>query len=90
MYFVVHELSRLIGGSREEASVSCWILTDSFDVALERSRRCMADEGWRIASTVECYPISEEDYPQGHFGLQYFRQALVDQEVFVVYLSDSE
>ena len=72
-----------------EAFVSCWIKDLVRDSALEKAISLINAHGWVVATIVEDYQISREDYLLKPDGLQYYEQALIDGEVAVFFVPKS-
>ena len=90
MYFIVTEVRPVEGSAvaakYSEGAVSCWVRTDAFEFALERGRKFIEESGqWSVVRTIECFLVSEEDYEPDDPYLKYFQQAIVDEEVCVIY-----
>jgi hypothetical protein len=66
-----------------EAFVNCWIRVRSFAEAREIAERNIADENWRVISLDEIFRTRREYHRTEAEGLAYYKQALIDSEVFV-------
>jgi hypothetical protein len=65
------------------AYINCWINRESQEEAESYARGSIADEDWTIVNLEEAFEASGEDYAQDEEGMAYFKQAEVDDEVFV-------
>ena len=65
------------------AFVSCWIERPSLDEAIQVARASVEAEGWIVDDPEMAHEVNAEHYSKGEGGEQYFKQALVDKEVFV-------
>lgn len=70
-----------------EAFVSCWINDFERERAISRVHSYIAELGWRIVEISEDYPVLPDSYSAEHESRKYYEQALVDDEVFVFYVS---
>jgi hypothetical protein len=70
-----------------EAYICCWIVRRSLAAADKVARREIRKQQWRILERDCGYIIRESDYDDGHDGVECFRQARVDRQVFQFYLS---
>jgi hypothetical protein len=69
-----------------EAYVSCWINVSNREQAFEKATQLIRDQGWTVAEVEEDHTISREDYAHKPEGLEYYEQALVDDEVLVFFI----
>jgi hypothetical protein len=67
------------------AWINCWINCDDVDDATKRAVRMMRDYGWKEMEIEDVFKIERSDYLGNENQLQYFDQALLDDEVLVVY-----
>ncbi len=67
------------------ASVNCWILRDTSAQAIAVARGWLGDEDWGIVSMTEPVIMTRGEQESHPEGIQYFEQAEVDREVFVVH-----
>jgi hypothetical protein len=72
------------------ATVSCWIKKDDRNSAEDRAIKFLLEQGWVVVEILEGRPVSRSDYRDESGGLQYFEQALTDDEVLVFYLLDGK
>jgi len=72
-----HPDANEVGG----AMVNCWIQRDTLEQAESYARGSIADEDWNILRKEEGFVVTRET--QDPKGMQYFKQAEIDKEVFV-------
>jgi hypothetical protein len=92
-FFVLHVFSTAPNEyfkGASEAYVSCWIKDSCRDSALTKAAALIHARGWKIAEIVEEYPISREDYALKPEDLEYYEQALIDDEVLVFFVPPKE
>ncbi len=89
MYFAVIEASPKRGTSAfdryDGAHVACWINTMDFQIGRAKALALVERSGWFVKAVKEEKIISPEDCPRTENGMQYFNQALTDEEVCVIY-----
>jgi hypothetical protein len=49
------------------------------------ARKCIEQAGWQINSLDDTRIVDRTDYNDNPAGLEYFEQAEIDKEVFVLY-----
>ena len=67
------------------AWINCWINSDDVDDATKRALRMMRENGWKEVEIEELFKVERGDYAENENQLRYFDQALLDDEVLVVY-----
>src|SRR5688572_18132384 len=67
------------------AWINCWINSDDVDDATKRALRMMRENGWKEMEIDELFKVERGDYAENENQLRYFDQALLDDEVLVVY-----
>ena len=67
------------------AHIACWINEENWDNARNKAQNLILSHGWQIENVLEERNISEESYTLGENGIEYFKQALIDNEVCVFY-----
>ena len=70
-----------------KAYVSCWINDSSPESAFKKASEMIHNQGWSIVETLEDHPISRENYADSTEGLEYYEQALIDEEVIVFFVA---
>ena len=91
MLFLSFECSPLPGSAKAAeyggAFVSCWIDGRDRAEAEALARAVIEEDGWRVETLDEAYPITRATYDDGHSpkGLEHFEQAEADGECFVVH-----
>jgi hypothetical protein len=73
--------------TNEIAFASCWINSTDSQSSRERAERLIESNGWISLDLVEHHDVSAESYSEQDDGLEYFEQALVDDEVMVLFVS---
>lgn len=68
----------------------CWINLDDQAKAEQRSKKFIEEQGYEVVEHVESYPIAREDYDDSPKGLEYYEQALIDDEVLVLFVSEGK
>jgi hypothetical protein len=63
------------------AYVNCWINAGSESEAIRRASREVHDAGWVIEELRGVRVVTQADYAEGDPNLEYFEQALIDDEV---------
>jgi len=89
MYYLVFEVVP-IGGEKPPGKIfaGVWINQNEGDAARGQAKRFVAEQGLGIVELVEVYPIRRSDYDESPEGLEYFEQALIDDEVMVLFESE--
>lgn len=67
---------------------SCWINTNDLEDAKKRVGKFISAQGYSIVEHVESYSITRRDYEDSPEGLEYYEQALIDDEVMVLFMSE--
>lgn len=67
------------------AHINCWINTKSYHEAEKKASKLIVESGWKELQLEEVLNISRSDYSDNDEKLQYFEQALVDNEVLLVF-----
>ena len=65
--------------------VACWINSTDWKQARERAIALVASAGWIVSKIVEEKEVSAENYTPGDPAMDYFEQAITDDEVCVIY-----
>ncbi len=69
-----------------EAAAGCWIVAETDEAAYERAMRLVESSGWYATELLEQYHLSRNSYDDDAEGLVYYEQALIDEEVMVVFI----
>ncbi len=69
---------------------SCWIADDSCASAQLRAQCLIESQGYLVVAFPECYEVSADAYADDQMGLEYYEQALLDDEVCVLYTEGEE
>jgi hypothetical protein len=89
MIYFVYEVSPDDGSTPEgKIYAGCWINLDDEELASARAVKFIKEQGYNIVNCVESYPITRADYTDSSDGLEYFEQALIDDEVLVLFMSE--
>lgn len=90
MRFFAFRIKKIVDSSMtvEVAFASCWINSDAREDAYLRAEKMIVGQGWHIDETLEDHALTELSYSSGDAGLQYYEQALLDDEVLVLYVLD--
>jgi hypothetical protein len=89
MIYFVYEVSPDDGRAADgEVYAGCWINLNDEELASERAAKFIKEQGYVIVNCVESYPITRADYTDSPDGLEYFEQALIDDEVLVLFMSE--
>lgn len=90
MYFFAFGINQPVDDAainrKPTAFVSCWINDERRDVAEVRAREFLAQYGWKVVKVLDAHPIRRDDYAKDSNGLQHYEQALLDDEVAVIYV----
>jgi hypothetical protein len=70
-----------------EAWVCCWIERGSVSEAEEIARQDIRNEKWSVVEREWASVVTEADYSKDDDLLSYYKQALVDKEVFLYHFS---
>ncbi|MBN9118765.1 MAG: hypothetical protein J0I06_06335 [Planctomycetes bacterium] len=76
-------------GDAKNAEVHCWIKDQTLRNAMHIAAGSIAEHGWVIGEVIEQRPVSRADFTDPEY-LQYFEQALIDSEVFLYELEETE
>jgi hypothetical protein len=89
MIYFVYEVSPDDGSAAAgKIYAGCWINLDDEKLASDRAVKFIGEQGYAIINCVESYPITLADYSDSADGLEYFEQALIDDEVLVLFMSE--
>lgn len=89
MIYFVYEVSPDDGiATAGKIYAGCWINLDDEELASDRAVKFIEGQGYAIVNCVEFYPITRADYADSMDGLEYFEQALIDDEVLVLFMSE--
>ena len=87
MYFSVIEVVPAPGSEAGQkyagGFVACWINSDDREDARERSIALVASAGWIVRELIEEKEVFAESYQSDDPALEYFEQAVTDDEVCV-------
>jgi hypothetical protein len=90
-FFRIHATRRLSdGGPDQGAFVSCWLKRGTIADAELVAKAEVESAGWSILAVEEARDVTEGQYSKGSSGLEYFRQAIVDDAVYVFSTWDEE
>src|SRR5688500_15465537 len=67
------------------AWINCWINSNDVEDATERALRMIRENGWKELEMEDYFHVERSDYEENENQLQYFDQALIDDEVLVIY-----
>ena len=67
------------------AYINCWINDDNQKEAERRAIKMMDENGWAVLTLDEASSVTSSDYSEDDQQLEYYDQALIDDEVLVVY-----
>jgi hypothetical protein len=67
------------------AYINCWMNYDIQNEAERKAKEMMDENGWIDLTLDEVSTVNRSDYEDNEDELQYFDQALIDNEVLVVY-----
>jgi hypothetical protein len=73
------EIVEEIGG----AYVNCWVQASSADSARASAENVLVEAEWEIRNLEEARSVCEADYSNDDDAIEYYKQALVDGEVYV-------
>jgi hypothetical protein len=76
-------------GDATDAEVHCWIKDQTLRNAMHIAAGSIAEHGWVILEVLEQRPAARADFTDTEY-LQYYEQALIDSEVFLYELEDTE
>jgi hypothetical protein len=72
------------------AYINCWIDANNINKAEAVARLEIEKLNWQILQREEGYEILINDYRENADGLQYYEQALIDWQVYVIHTYSSE
>jgi hypothetical protein len=64
------------------AFVNCWIKAATQAKAEETARQIINEHQWHVEKLMDMCPVDRDSYEEDDPGLQYYEQALTDDEVF--------
>lgn len=67
------------------AYINCWIDAADLETAKNISTNKIKDLNWQINNLEESYLVSEKEYENKPEGLEYYQQAKLDKEVYVLH-----
>lgn len=67
------------------AYINCWINDNNQREAKRKAIKMMKENGWSNFTLEEVSIVNRSDYENKEEQLQYFDQAIIDDEVFVVH-----
>lgn len=73
--------------TNEIAFASCWINLNDSQTAREQAERLIESSGWISIDLLEHHDVSADSYSEQDEGWPFFEQALVDNEVMVLFVS---
>lgn len=76
-------------GNAKSAEVHCWIKDQTQRNAMHVAAGWIAEHGWFVLEVIEQHPVTRDDFTDTEY-LQYFEQALIDSEVFLYELEETE
>jgi hypothetical protein len=76
-------------GDAKSAEVHCWIKDQTQRNAMHVAAGWIAEHGWIVLEVIEQSAVTRADFTNTEY-LQYFEQALIDSEVFLYELEDTE
>lgn len=72
------------------AYINCWIEAVDSNVAETIAKVKIEELQWKILKLEEAYEISDKDYEDKSEGFDYYQQALIDKEVYVIHTYPAE
>ena len=89
MHYFVYEVVPFSGETPPgKIFAGVWINQGEYEAASDQAKRFVVEQGLGIVCVVEEYLISRSDYDESPEGLEYFEQALIDDEVMVLFESE--
>lgn len=89
MYFAVFEVvpnpSSEAAGKRDGGHAACWVNSTDWKAAKTRASMLLSRSGWAVGKIVEEKEVSAEAYASDDPAREYFEQAIMDDEVCVVF-----
>jgi hypothetical protein len=76
-------------GDARNAEVHCWIKDQTQQNAMHIAAGSIAEHGWVMLEVLEQRPAARADFTDTEY-LQYYEQALIDSEVFLYELEETE
>jgi hypothetical protein len=67
------------------AYINCWIESTDIESAKKIATRTIENLAWKIIDLEDAYEITEADYENKPAGKEYYKQALIDKEVYKVH-----
>ena len=89
MIYLIFEVVHADGSAATgKIFASCWINKNDEGVARRQAVRLIEENDYKEVNCLESYAICREDYVESKEGLEYFEQALIDEEVLVLFVSE--
>jgi Suppressor of fused protein (SUFU) len=89
MYHVKPEQDNPRASEVVGAYVNCWVISDTIEEAVEIAIPKITGLKWIIAYLEEGYEVTESDYIDNTNGLELYKQALIDKEVYNVHMYET-
>lgn len=67
------------------AYINCWIEAENFEQAGISARQELDEMDWQVLELEEAFTVTREDYSEDPNGLEYYEQALIDKQVFLIH-----
>lgn len=90
IYFVYEVVPSDNSSTAGKIFASCWINLNDQSLAEGRAVKFIREQGYAPVERIDAYPIVRGDYEKSSEGLEYFEQALIDDEVMVLFMSEGE
>jgi len=94
IYFISFEVTPTTGSLNETefggAIINAWIKAESQSLAEKQYKKTVTETEWIPVSLEQIFKITENHYDEDEEGLEYFEQAKVDGEVYVIHTWPNE
>ena len=91
VYYFGFNISRPAQSAADRASgaASCWINALEYEKAFAAATALVTAQGWEVENVLTERTVMESEYAAGDDMVRYYRQALIDGEVLVLFLVSS-
>ena len=72
------------------AFINCWVNATSIDSAKTIAESAINENHWKILNLEESFSVNEEYYEENDESLEFYKQAVIDGEVYVYHSWQNE
>lgn len=94
IYFISYEAAPVEGSENQKeyggSIITGWVKADCLEKAEECYKQTIYSYGWVAQKVEKTFETSENDYKEFDEGLEYFQQAKIDDEVYVIHTWPNE